>query len=568
MAVSLRRPEGFNGPCSSLLLSVRLPPKPIDTGLTISNLPPENRNAFFMDEDFQQLSQYARSKDDAAFRGLVERHAALVRGVALRRTQDPELADEVTNSVFVLLARKAGSVRGSLRGWLYNTSFLESGNALRKARLYQRKMEELRMQSHQPENEGGEAAWEEVSLRLDEAMSLLESGSRDLLIMRFYERKSLREIAGVLGKSEEASRKLISRSLERLSERLRRKGLLTSVSGLGTLLAAQNLCPSTASASVIAANAISAASAGSTSALAPLLQTVAGASPAKAAVIGFLLAALPAGYFWVQNRSLQEELATLRTVRPSAATVPARTALSPSSVMGTPVEPDPGNAVSGTARKQETEENFFKRGKDHGLKEAAREITRLSLTIPDLTPDQKNKIRVLLETRNQEKSDRFAQALQSGALLRSATAPESLTDADRLVLDGLRVEDSDENDPVGNLLTESQRPRYFEAREARRLASAESTASDSLKTLGQLFDLNDGQKDAIFQTLAAHELGAQKEWGPEIPFADSLRDAGRHRLIRTLLSGEQAAIFENHVKEENMRRQQFLQMMSGQAPAP
>lgn len=520
-----------------------------------------------MDEDFQLLTQYLRSRDEDAFRSLVERHAPLVRGVALRRTRDPELADEITNSVFVLLARKAGSVRGSLRGWLYNTSFLESGNALRKDRLYQRKMEELRMQPHHAGAEGGEAAWDEVSLRLDEAMALLESGSRDLLLMRFYERKSLKEIASALGKSEEASRKLISRSLERLSGRLRSKGLLTSTTGLAALLSAHNLCAPAASASVIAAHAISAASLAGKSVLPPLMQLLVDSPSVRTAVLGFLMAAVPAGYYWRKSRALQEELATLQAARHPTTPLPARVALTLPAVTGMADEPDSATTTSPPAKKQETAETLLKRGKDKGIKEAARELTRLSITLPDLTQDQKDRIRDLFEEQNLEKTTRFAKALQSGALMRNATGTENLEDGDKAILDALRRMDSDETDPVGTLLTEAQFAQYLQAKEARSISTAENTASDAIKTLGQLFDLTGGQKDALFQALAQYELGAQQEWGIEIPFADNQREAGRQKIIRAQLSGEQTAIFENHVIEEQARRREFLQMMSDQSHA-
>jgi RNA polymerase sigma factor (sigma-70 family) len=519
-----------------------------------------------MDEDFQLLNQYLRSRDEAAFRSLVERHAPLVRGVALRRTRDPELADEITNSVFVLLARKAGSVRGSLRGWLYNTSFLESGNALRKDRLYQRKMEELRRQPHHAGAEGGEVAWDEVSLRLDEAMSLLESSSRDLLLMRFYERKSLKEIARALGKSEEASRKLISRSLERLSGRLRNKGLLTSTTGLAALLSAQNLCVPAASASVIAAHAISVASLAGNSVFPPLMQMLADSPSARTAVLGFLLAAVPAGYYWKKSHALQEELAALRAAsQPIAASV--RVAAPPPAVMGMTGEPDSATASSAPAKKQETAEAFLKRTKDHGIKQAARELARININLPDLTLDQKDQIRALFEEQNLEKTARFAKALQSGALIRNATGPENLSDGDKAVLATLRRMDSDETDPVADILTEAQFAQYLQAKQARRISSAENTASDALQVLGQLFDLTGGQKDALFQALAQYELAAQKEWGIEIPFADNQREAGRQKIIRAQLSGEQTAIFENHVTEEQARRREFLQMMSDQSHA-
>lgn len=51
------------------------------------------------------LSRCLRGADDA-FRHLLDRHSGLVYGTALRVTGDPGAAEEVSQDVFVLLARR------------------------------------------------------------------------------------------------------------------------------------------------------------------------------------------------------------------------------------------------------------------------------------------------------------------------------------------------------------------------------------------------------------------------------------------------------------------------------
>lgn len=507
-----------------------------------------------INEDLQLLRSYARSGDQAAFQTLVERHAPLVRSVALRRTRDPELADEITNSVFVLLARKAESVRESVGGWLCKTASLECGNALRKARLYQQKMEELRMQTHHSASEGREASWDEVSLRLDEAMSMLESGSRALLILRFYERKSFKEIAVVLGKSEEASRKLISRSLQRLSERLRKKGVATSASGLAAVLMGNSLCAPVASASVIAAAAIKAAAWTKPSAAASLLQRVADSQFARTAGIALVAAAIPTSYFLRKNRALQEEVTSLRNSYQQWAAAPApQDLVSPiQEVAAAPARPAENTAG----------EDFLKHGAELSAREAARELARINILFPDLTQGQKDSIHSVFETRKTAQSELFLKALQSGALLRNATTPEHLTPEDTALLEGLRKSDADEDDPLKDILTETQFAHYLQAKQGRRTSASEGAASDSLKALGQLFDLSTEQKDAIFQSIAQFELATLKEIGTEIPFGDTYRETGRQKIIRGHLSSEQEAIYDRKVSEDNERRKQFILMLS------
>src|SRR5262245_40740173 len=59
--------------------------------------------------------------DHAAFGAIVDRHGAMLRGCCRRWVDDEHLADDVLQATFVVLARKAKSIRrrDSLAGWLY-----------------------------------------------------------------------------------------------------------------------------------------------------------------------------------------------------------------------------------------------------------------------------------------------------------------------------------------------------------------------------------------------------------------------------------------------------------------
>src|SRR5947208_15775012 len=75
-----------------------------------------------MNEDSELLRRYAEHRDEAAFETLVQRHVNLVFSAALRQTDgDAQTAEDVTQTVFADLARKAGSLsrRGGITGWLY-----------------------------------------------------------------------------------------------------------------------------------------------------------------------------------------------------------------------------------------------------------------------------------------------------------------------------------------------------------------------------------------------------------------------------------------------------------------
>src|SRR5437764_2815584 len=117
--------------------------------------------------DRELLRRFAEQQDQAAFAALVGRHGPLVWRVcraALGHEQDAEDAFQAT---FLVLARKAGSVRdaGALGSWLYGVAARVALKARRGAA--RRRARELR--ARQPSREAvSESAWRGVQAALDE----------------------------------------------------------------------------------------------------------------------------------------------------------------------------------------------------------------------------------------------------------------------------------------------------------------------------------------------------------------------------------------------------------------
>ena len=205
--------------------------------------------------DRELLDRFAKGGSEGAFRELVGRHIALVYSVALRHTGNPHHDEEISQAVFVILARRAESLGKSvvLSGWLYHTARLTAANFQRAEFRRIRREKEAYMQSI-TRNETADEIWRELLPLLDRAMASLSAADRDCMVLRFFENKSFREVAETLGIEEGAAQRRASRSLERLRAFFHKQGLVLSVSAIAGAVSANsvNATPINLAASVAA----------------------------------------------------------------------------------------------------------------------------------------------------------------------------------------------------------------------------------------------------------------------------------------------------------------------------
>src|SRR6266702_87258 len=150
---------------------------------------------------------------------------------------DSHLAEDVSQCVFAALAKNAGQLveRRVLSGWLHRTTQNIAAQTVRsEVRCRAREQEAAAMNELQESN----AIWEQISPHLDHGLGELNEPDRDALLLRYFEGKSAREMAQILGISDEAAQKRVSRAVERLREFFVRRGVTLSASGLVVVIAA------------------------------------------------------------------------------------------------------------------------------------------------------------------------------------------------------------------------------------------------------------------------------------------------------------------------------------------
>ena len=189
--------------------------------------------------DQELLGSYARHGSEAAFRELVRRHTDLVYSTATRLVVDPHLAEDVSQRVFVALAKNARKLahRATISGWLHRTTHSFSVMTIRTEE--RRRLREQKAAPMLSDSSDSNSVWDRVAPYLDVAVSQLDEADRDLMMLRFFQRKTAREIGEQLGLSEEAAQKRMTRALERLRGLLAKRGLTVSGAVLAGAISTQ-----------------------------------------------------------------------------------------------------------------------------------------------------------------------------------------------------------------------------------------------------------------------------------------------------------------------------------------
>ena len=192
--------------------------------------------------DRQLLQQYLREGSEAAFSQIVARHLKFVYTVCRRETGDAALAEDITQVVFLLLARKAPALRAetSLSGWLFQTARFASKNARRREayrKMQEQKAKEQAASLGQDEN----PLWDQIEPHFNNALAALSAKDREAVLLRFADGLSFPELSTALGTSEDAARMRLNRAVSRLRQSFAGAGITVSDAVLAGFLAERSV---------------------------------------------------------------------------------------------------------------------------------------------------------------------------------------------------------------------------------------------------------------------------------------------------------------------------------------
>jgi len=219
-----------------------------------------------MTTDAELLKHYATQKSEVAFAKLVQRHLALVYSTALRQLNgDAHLAQDVAQTVFMTLARKAAALSGyaTLAGWLYLSTHHAAAQVVRSNRRRHTREEEAQAMHELFASTAAATDWERVRPVLDDALRDLADADREAVLLRFFEQRPFAEIGAALNVTEDAARMRVDRALEKLRALLARRGITSSGAVLATALANQAMVAAPAGLANTITSAVLATAAGS-----------------------------------------------------------------------------------------------------------------------------------------------------------------------------------------------------------------------------------------------------------------------------------------------------------------
>jgi RNA polymerase sigma-70 factor (ECF subfamily) len=179
----------------------------------------------------KELVRQAQKAPDA-FAKLYDQYYPKIFGYVLRRTANLEVAQDITSETFFNALRKLWQFQWrnvSFSSWLYKIATNEINQYFRKAEYKKSvSLEELQEQGFEPiSTDDPESELVEAQEQLKQYQDFLEIQGKivrlpakyqEVIALRFFEQKQIKEIAEILGEKEGTIKSLLHRAVEKLRE--------------------------------------------------------------------------------------------------------------------------------------------------------------------------------------------------------------------------------------------------------------------------------------------------------------------------------------------------------------
>lgn len=189
--------------------------------------------------DAELLDRYAAGGAGSAraFELLVAEHGGMVHRVCLRILGRSDLAEDAAQAAFLVLARKARSVKGDAGAFLQGVATNVALRA-RESELARRAREEEAAMLKAQRSGSPHADWEHLRPHLDEAVAGLPAGERAAVTLHYLEGRSYGEVARRLAVPEGTVASRLNRAADRMREFLRKRNVELSAAALGPVILA------------------------------------------------------------------------------------------------------------------------------------------------------------------------------------------------------------------------------------------------------------------------------------------------------------------------------------------
>jgi RNA polymerase sigma-70 factor (ECF subfamily) len=179
-----------------------------------------------MAQEEKELIERAK-KDPEAFSELYEKYYSQIFGYILKRVANVEIAQDVTSETFIKALKNLWQFHWRnipFSSWLYRIANNETVNYFRK---HKRKIVPLEKVTEPVSNDNLEIefieAQEELEkhqdfLKAQDKISKLDIKYQEVIVLRFFEKKQIKEISEILGKKEGTIKSLLHRGIEKLKD--------------------------------------------------------------------------------------------------------------------------------------------------------------------------------------------------------------------------------------------------------------------------------------------------------------------------------------------------------------